>query len=91
MAFYTYGQLAAVHLTGKTRVRVGWFGRLILQVEVKHPKEVSTDQLTRCHGTTQRHEWAAGAFTFWQDARASDLASISPPVVACAVPAGVPA
>ena len=37
-AFYTYGELEAAHLTGRTRVRAGWRGRLILQVEIKHPR-----------------------------------------------------
>lgn len=74
MSFFTYGELAAVHLTGRRRYRRGWFGKMILQVEVKHPKP--------CYPRAPQpppapyDPWRYGSFTFWRDANEFDVAKI---------------
>lgn len=49
-------------LTGKTRYRTGWFGRLILQVE---------EQIGRTDPMTCETDY----FPRWRDAKAEDLLS----------------
>ncbi|MCE9567405.1 MAG: hypothetical protein K8U57_35845 [Planctomycetes bacterium] len=50
------------HLTGKTRVRIGWRGRLILQVQETYQYSTGGDSLLRPH-TGYR----------WRDAKVTDL------------------
>jgi hypothetical protein len=58
-------------LTGRTRYRAGWFGRLIIQVE---------------YATREPHEGTEGRGTdwlwtgrCWRDARVEDISHINPP------------
>ncbi|ARQ01920.1 hypothetical protein [Pseudorhodoplanes sinuspersici] len=67
--FHTYGEIAAAHPTGKTRVRVGWFGRLILQVQIKHPNP----NYPKPPRPGPYDPWANGAYYFWRDATLADL------------------
>ena len=80
MTFYTYGQLNAVHLTGATRVRRGWRGRLVLQVQVKHPRG-HNDRFPAPNPDAPDDPWSNGSFAFWRDAVLGDMASICPPAV----------
>ena len=77
MEFYTVGQLEAIKLTGRTRVRSNWLGKLILQVEMLHPKSDGM-QAPR---PGPYDPWVNGSFTFWRDARLSDMSAICPPEV----------
>lgn len=52
-------------LTGRTRYRAGWFGRLILQVEV----DVT--------GSPWVSQMDPGLHTKWRDARVDDLARVA--------------
>lgn len=72
MTFYTYGELAAVCLTGKTRVRLGWFGKMILQVQIKHPNP----QYPRAPRPGPYDPWANGHHLIWRDATIEDLQTI---------------
>lgn len=68
MTFYSYGELAAVKLTGRIRHRVGWFGKMILQVEVEHPNPL----YPKAPRPGPYDPWANGSHKFWRDATWED-------------------
>lgn len=70
--FYSYGELAAAHFTGKTRVRRGWFGKLILQVEIKHPNP----WYPKAPRPGPFDPWKAGHHLYWRDASIEDIQAI---------------
>lgn len=55
------GEVPVSALTGRTRYRVGWFGRLVLQVEVD------------LSGSPWISRMDMGAYTKWRDARCADF------------------
>ena len=71
MQFYTVGKLRAVHLTGRTRIRAGWRGKIILQVELKHPNPAGVPR-----GRGSSDPWADGYFLKYRDATFADLQAI---------------
>ncbi len=71
---HSYGELAAQHRTGNCRVRVGWFGRLILQVEIKSPRKLYP--AAPPPPGTPYDPWAKGSYTFWRDARPEDVTQV---------------
>ncbi len=81
--FYTYGQIEAIRPTGRTRVRAGWFGRLILQIEIEHPKANPARFDAPRPGAYD--PWRFGSFTFWRDAKLMDLLTIEPPLIKKAI------
>lgn len=72
MDFHTYGELAARRLTGKTRGRRGWFGKLIMQVEVESPKP-RYPKAPRHPSQGPYDPWSEGSYTFWRDATVTDV------------------
>lgn len=70
--FYTLGELKARHLTGRIGWRAGWFGRTIMQVEVKCP----CANYPRPPRSGPYDPWANGHFMMWRDASPADLANI---------------
>jgi hypothetical protein len=73
--YFSYGELEAVCLTGRRRHRIGWFGRVILQVEVKHPRP----NYPKAPRPGPYDPWANGFFTFWRDATVADLPELIEP------------
>jgi hypothetical protein len=67
--FHTYGELAAQHLTGRTRGRAGWFGKLVMQVEVKSP----WPRYPKAPRQGAYDPWSEGSYLFWRDATVADL------------------
>lgn len=67
--YHTVGELRAVCLTGRRRHRVGWFGKMILQVEVKHPNA----SYPKAPRPGPYDPWANGHYTYWRDARPGDV------------------
>ena len=76
MTFYSYGELDAAHLTGRRRYRRGWFGRMILQVEIKHPLPQYPSAPRPLKPGEVYDPWKNGSFTYWRDATEFDVASI---------------
>ena len=72
MTYFSYGELAAAHATGRRRYRRGWFGKMILQVEIRHPKA----NYPRAPRPGPYDPWANGSFTFWRDATEFDVAKV---------------
>ena len=72
MTFHTRGELRARHLTGRVRGRPGWFGRVIMQVEVRSPLP-RYPKPPPPSGSGPCDVWAQGAYTFWRDANRHDL------------------
>lgn len=70
--FHSIGEIEARRLTGRVRHRAGWRGRLVLQVEIVSPKPWYP-RVPRLGGYDP---WKGGAYPFWRDASAEDLASI---------------
>lgn len=66
---FTRGQIAARHMTGQTRARSNWRGKLILQVEIKSPNPT----YPRAPRPGPYDPWSSGAFCFWRDATIEDL------------------
>ncbi len=58
-------------LTGKTRYRPGWFGRLVLQVEYEYRCIPAGARCSHSNLITQ---------TGWRDARVSDAVSVYLPI-----------
>lgn len=75
LPFHTIGELAAQHLTGRTQGRVGWFGRVILQVEVKSP--MPRYPAAPQPPWEQYDPWALGSYKFWRDATSDDLVKLA--------------
>ncbi|KAB7783467.1 hypothetical protein [Methylorubrum populi] len=71
MTIHTVGELRARHLTGRVRGRVGWFGRVVMQVEVRSPEP----HYPRPPRPGAYDPWGNGSYTFWRDATHDDLAS----------------
>lgn len=57
-----------VGLTGQQRFRVGWLGKLILQVEVTHRFEGAY-----CPHTFSAHPNNGSTMTGWRDAKLEDI------------------
>lgn len=55
-------------LTGKTRYRLGWRGRLVLQVEYRAHRYVSRYAVPS--------PWAMGLARYWRDATVEDLQAL---------------
>ena len=72
MTYFTYGEIRAARPTGRRRYRRGWFGRMILQVEIKHPNA----SYPRAPRSAPYDPWRNGFFTFWRDANEFDVAAI---------------
>ncbi|ACL57579.1 hypothetical protein [Methylobacterium nodulans] len=72
--WHSRAELQARHLTGRVRGRPGWFGRVVMQVEVRSPEPLYPKVPPR----GQRDVGAQGADTFWRDATVMDLAEINP-------------
>jgi hypothetical protein len=72
VTFYTYGELAAAHPTGRRRYRRGRFGKMILQIEIKHPHT----NYPSAPRPGPYDPWRNGSFTFWRDATQFDVARI---------------
>ncbi|WP_206524620.1 hypothetical protein [Devosia sp. 1566] len=69
MTAHSYRELAAQHLTGRTRVRKGWFG-LVPQVEVISPKPRYPNPPPP--PGSKSDVWDQGSYTFWRDAKLED-------------------
>ena len=68
---FSYGELKAQRPTGRVRGRAGWFGRIIMQVEILSP----IADYPRPPRPGSYDPWKNGSLTFWRDATAEDLAS----------------
>lgn len=64
-------ELSAEHLTGQSRHRAGWFGHLILQVEVRAPIPQGAVPLKAGEDI-----WARGETFYWRDASVEDLQTL---------------
>ena len=67
--FHSVGEIQARHLTGRVRPRLGWFGKLVLQVEVRSPQP----HYPRAPRPGPHDPWANGSYTYWRDATVEDL------------------
>lgn len=67
--FHTYGELAARYHTGRVRGRIGWFGRIVMQIEICSPKPRYPQP------PDESDVWAGGSYTFWRDATREDMAN----------------
>lgn len=68
---HSYGELAAQHRTGNCRVRIGLFGKVILQVEVRSPKPLYPAAPPPPGAAYD--VWSRGSYTFWRDAVVGDV------------------
>lgn len=72
---HSRAELNAQHLTGRTRGRIGWFGRIIMQVEVKSP--VPRFPSAPPPPEEPYDPWECGAYYFWRDATAQDIIKVN--------------
>lgn len=60
-------------MTGRVRPRLGWFGRVYMQVEIRAPKPRGF----RAPPPSKKpyDPWENGSYTYWRDARPADFIS----------------